>query len=125
MAVSPPAGEGPRVGVAFGVVAWFGARGVGVVLGECPVRDHEHLHVVEKPVAGPEGLVLVAGDLVERFAEVDAAAFEFDVDERQPVDEDRDVIPVGVGRCTRCGSGVDGVLVDDLEFVVVDVGFVE
>ena len=76
-------------------------------------------------MAGPEGLVLVAGYLVERFAEVDAAAFEFDVDEWQPVDEDGDVVPVGVGRGAWGGSGVDGVLVDDLEFVVVDVGFVE
>ena len=59
VAVCPPAGEGPRVGGAFGVVGFLGPGGVGVVLGECSVGDHEHLYVVEEAVACPEGLVLV------------------------------------------------------------------
>ena len=71
------------------------ARGVAVVLGQRAVGDHEQLHVLEQPGAGPEAVALVAVDLVERLADVDAAALELHVHHRQAVDEHGDVVAVG------------------------------
>ena len=65
-----------------------------VVLRQRAVADHEELHVLEQARAGPEAVALVAVDLVERLADVDAAALELDVHHRQAVDEDRDVVAV-------------------------------
>ena len=48
------------------------AGGVGVVLRERAVGDHEELDVLEQPGVGPEAVALVAVDLVERLADVDA-----------------------------------------------------
>ena len=57
-------------------------RGVGVVLGERAVADHEQLHVLEQPGARPEAVALVPVDLVERLTDVDAAALELHVHQR-------------------------------------------
>ena len=98
------------------------AGGVGVVLRERAVADHEELDVLEQPGAGPEAVALVAVDLVERLADVDAAPLELDVHHRQAVDEDRDVVAV---RALRRRRPADLVLVDDLQPVVVDVRLVD
>ena len=98
-------------------------RGVGVILGERAVADDKELHVLEQAGTGPEAVALVAVDLVERLADVDPAALELDVHERQAVDEDRDVVAV---RAARPAVALpDLVLVDDLQPVVVDVGLVD
>ena len=83
------------------------------------VRDDEDLHVLEKTGARPEALALVALDLVERLAKLDAAALQLDMHERKAVDEDRHVVAVVVG------AGAGGVLVQDLQRVPVDVVAVE
>ena len=93
--------------------------GVGVVLGQRAVADHEQLHVLEQARAGPEAVALVAVDLVERLADVHAAALELDVHQRQAVDQDRHVVAVGVLGAALALA--DLVLVDDLQPVVVDV----
>ena len=67
-------------------------RRVRVVLGVGAVRDDEELHVVEEPRAAPERVAPVAAYLVERLAYRDAAPLELDVDERQPVDQNRDIV---------------------------------
>ena len=84
-----------------------------------PVRDDEDLHVLEEPRTRPEALALVALDLVERLAKLDAAALEFDMHERQAVHQDRHVVSVVVG------AGAGGVLVQDLQGIPVDVVAVE
>ena len=90
-----------------------------VVLRQRAVADHEQLDVLEQARAGPEAVALVAVDLVERLADVDAAALELDVHQRQAVDEDRHVVAVGVLGAALALT--DLVLVDDLQPVVVDV----
>lgn len=95
------------------------AGGVAVILREGAVGDDEDLDVFEEAAAGPEGFAGVAVDLVEGFAEIDAAPFEFDVDEREAVDEDGDVVAV------FAGAVLGGVLVDDLQFVVMNILLVE
>jgi hypothetical protein len=76
----------------------------------------------KSPGAGPEAVALVAVDLVEGLADVDAAALELDVHHRQAVDEHRDVVAVGVASAPPGLAGAGHlVLVDDLQPVVVDV----
>ena len=84
-----------------------------------PVRDDEDLHVLEKPGARPEALALVALDLVERLAKLDAAALQLDMHERKAVHQDRHVVAVVMG------AGAGGVLVQDLQGVPIDVVAVE
>ena len=124
--IGPPAGELEGVGHlaarslgAGGLVNMGGARGVGVVLGQRPVADHEQLHIFVEPRIGPETLALVAVDLVEGLADVDAAPLEFHLHHGQAVHQDGDVVAVG------SRAGVGGVLVDHLQAVVVDVALVE
>ena len=78
---------------------------------------------MEQSAFGPKAVSLVAVDLVEGFADIHAAAFQLDVYEGQAVDQDGDVVAVGVGG-TAFGF-VDLVLVDHLQVVVVDVFLVQ
>ena len=84
------------------------ARGVGVIFRICAVGDDEDLHIVKEPVRRPKAVAGIAVDLIERFSDSDAAAFEFDMYEGQTVDENGDVVTV-FADATRLG-----VLVDDL-----------
>lgn len=59
----------------------FVADGVRVVLGSGAVGDNEDLDVVIEAGICPEGVFLVAANLVEGFLNFDPAAFEFYVDE--------------------------------------------
>ncbi len=74
----------------------FLSGGVGVVFGECAVGDDEELGIFVQPCACPKGVTVVAFDLVEGFSKVDTSFLEFDMDEGQTVDEDGDVVAVGV-----------------------------
>ena len=98
------------------------AGGVGVVFGVGAVGNDKDLHILKQTAARPEGLPLVAVDLVEGFPDGYAPAFEFHMHQRQPIDQDGHVIAV-----VMAGALVpaDGVLVDDLQAVLVDVFFVD
>ena len=128
--VGPPGGELDGVrGLLLATPATLGLRdtastgGVGVVLRVGAVGDHEELDVLEQAGVGPEGLPLVAIDLVERLLQCDPAALEFDVHQRQAVDQNRHVVPVLPFDTAPFANGL--VLVDHLESVVVDVGLVD
>ena len=95
------------------------AGGIAVVFGEGSVADDENLHIVEECIACPKGVALVAVDLVERLAYVHAAAFEFDMYQRQTIDQDSHIVARSV--CSTLLS----ILVDDLEMVLMDMLFVE
>jgi hypothetical protein len=92
-------------------------RGVGVVLGLCPVRDDEELDVLKQPTTHPEAVPLVAVDLVEGLSNRHPTTFQLDVDDWKAVHQNSHV-----------ESGLtlpfDLVLVDDLEAVVVNVALV-
>lgn len=87
---------------------------VGVVLGVDPVADHEELHELKQPLRGPVAVPLVAVHLVEGLFEFQPPAFEFDLHQRQAVDQDRDIVAVFVGTLHRH-------LTRDLEFVLAPV----
>ncbi len=108
----------PRAALFDGVVP----GGIGVVFRVGAIGDHENLDVLKKSGAGPEGVALVALNLVEGLADRHAPALELDVDERQAVDENCDVVAVVVFGAL-CLSVF--VLVDDLKAVVVDVFLVD
>ena len=95
------------------------AGGIAIVLGERAVADDEDLHIVEECIACPERVALVAVDLVKCLAYVHAAAFEFDMYERQTIDQDSHIVA-----CRVC-STLLSILVDDLEMVLMDMLFVE
>ncbi len=71
---------------------------VGIVFGVGAVGDHEDLHIFKQAAACPEGVPLVPVDLVERFPDRHAAAFQLNMHERQTVHEHRHIIPVIVPR---------------------------
>ena len=127
--VRPPRGELERIGgfaPAAGLLPLLqvlAPGGVGVVLGERAIGDDEQLNVLKQTAARPETVPLVPVDLVERLTDVHAPAFELDVHQRQPVDEDRHVVPVGIPGAAL--TLADLVLVDDLEPVVVDAPLVD
>ena len=77
------------------------------------VADHEELHVLEQARSGPEAVALVAVDLVERLADVHAAALQLDVHHRKPVDQHRHV--VAIGALGAALARADLVLVDHLQ----------
>ena len=125
--VGPPGSELEGVGVG-GLGLALAARGLGdvveaggvrVVLGLGAVGDDEDLDIAEQAGASPEGVTLVAVDLVEGLADGHAAALELDVHQWQAVDEDGDVVAGVVGAC------IDDVLVGDLQAVIVDVRLVD
>ena len=90
------------------------AGGVGIVFGERTVADDEYLHILEESASRPERIALVAVYLVERFLDIHAPAFQFDMDQRKTVDQYGHVIAVLVVPVLRL------VLVEHLEVVVMD-----
>ena len=93
--------------------------GVAIVFGERAVGDDEDLDILKQAASRPEALAVVSVDLVEGLFDVNPTTFEFNVDERETVHEDGHVIAVLTGTALR------GVLVDDLQGVVVDVVFLD
>jgi len=132
LGIGPPGGELEGVGLYFttelfglvGLVLFGKTGGIGIVLGVGTIGDNEYLHIVEEGASHPEGLALVAVDLVEGLFDIDPTSFEFDMNEWQPIDEDGDVVAETVLTCTSVGF-VGFHLVDHLEAVVMDIAFVE
>lgn len=91
-----------------------GSGGVRVVFGVGAVRDDKNLYILVQPAACPETVALVSVYLVERFSQLVASAFQFNVDEGESVDEDGHVVPRVV-----VSSSFFYVLVDDLNEIVV------
>ena len=97
----------------------FRAYGVAVVFGVCAIGDDKNLHIFKKPGACPETLSLIAVDLIERFGNRHPAPFKFNMHQRQTVDQHRYIIAVGLL------AVIDGVLINDLQVVIVDMLFIQ
>lgn len=124
--IRPERGELKAVAGLFGFISSLAllfdvaaAGGVGIILRVGAVGDDENLDVFKKAACCPEAVALVALDLVERLADGHAAPLEFDMYQRQAVDEDGHV----VARVVAARSLL--VLVKHLQTVVVDVLFVQ
>ena len=103
----------------FRVADMVVARGIAVILCICAVGYDEHLHKLKQTAFRPKTVALIAVDLVECFPYRHAAAFEFDMYERETVDKHGNVVTVFVSAC------IVFVLVDDLQLVGVNVRFVD
>ena len=90
------------------------ANCVAVVLGVGAVTDYENLYILKEAAARPETVVLVSIDLVERLADINSAPLELDVNKRQPIHENSDVVSV-------LANTFNLILVEHLDDVVVDV----
>ena len=95
------------------------SRRVGIIFRVRSVRYNENLNVFEKPAVRPKTIALIAVDLIKRFPYIHAAAFQFDMYERQPVYKNGNVVTIFII------SAVFLVLMNNLQLVVVDILFVE
>ena len=95
---------------------------VGVVLGVGTVGNDEDLHILKQAGPCPEGVPLIAVDLVEGLPDGYAPAFQFNMYQGQAVDQDGHIVAV-VMACSLLLAHL--ILVDDLEMIVVDVLFVD
>ena len=100
----------------FGILDMVETGGIGIVLRIRAVGDHEDLHKFIQPAGCPEAIPLIAVDLVKRLPNGNAPALQLDMDQRQTVDQHRHIIAVIVGSAFL---GRDGILIDDLQAVVV------
>ena len=87
---------------------------VGIILGMRTVGDDEYLNVLLEAATCPETIPLIAVDLIERFFERNAAALEFNMNQRESVYEYGHVVAVIIVAVAF------GVLVDDLQRIIVD-----
>ena len=95
------------------------SRRVGIIFRVCPVRYNENLNVLEKPAVRPKTIALIAVDLIKRFPYIHAAAFQFDMYKRQSVYKNGNVVTIFII------SAVFLVLMNNLQFVVVNILFIE
>ena len=100
----------------FGILDMVETGGIGIILRICAVGDHEDLHEFIQSAGCPEAIPLIAVDLIEGFPNGNAPALQLDMDQRQAVDQHRHIIAVIVGSAFL---GRDGILIDDLQAVVV------
>ena len=91
---------------------------VGVVLRIRTIGDNENLGIFKQTASCPEGIPLVAVDLIECFSDGNTSAFQFDMNERQSIDQNCNVITV-IMLCSLCGT--NHILVDNLQEVVMDI----
>ena len=91
---------------------------VGVVLRIRTIRDNKDLSILKQPTSCPEGIPLVAIDLIEGFSDSNTSAFQFDMNERKSIDQNSNIISVIV-LGSPCGT--NHVLVDDLQEVIMDI----
>ena len=80
------------------------------------------MHIFKQATARPEGVPLVALDLVKGLADGDAPAFEFHVHQGQTVDEDGHIIAIVVFGALLLAIFV---LVEHLQAVVMDILFID
>ena len=95
------------------------AGGVGIILRVRAVGNDKYLHILIKTAGRPKAVALVALDLVERLADGDTAALEFDMYHGQAIDQHRHVI----AHIVRASALL--ILVDDLKEVIVNILFVD
>lgn len=97
---------GPVEGLLEGLVTV-----VGVVLGVDAIADDEHLYEEIETAGSPEGVPLIAVDLVEGLLELQAAPLEFDLDEGDSVYQERNVVAVFI-------RSLNGHLAGDLKLIL-------
>ena len=96
--------------------------GIGIVLGVGAVGDDEDLHKLIQTAGCPEAVPLIAVNLIESLADRHTPALQFDMYQRQAVDQDGHIIAIVVIGTIVGGYGV---LIDDLQNIIVDILFID
>ena len=95
---------------------------VGIILRVRAIADDEDLDILEQTGPSPEGIALIPVDLIERLTDGHTTSLQFHMDHRETVYQDRYIIAVAVP-CSFILA--DGILIDDLKKVVMDVLLVD
>ena len=95
---------------------------VGVILGVRAITDDEDLNILKQTTSCPEGIPLIPVDLVERLPDNHTTPFQFHMNHREAIDQDRHIIAVAVP-CSLVLA--DSILIDDLKEIVMDVFLVD
>ena len=104
-----------------GILDGVETGGVGVVFGICSIGDDENLHILEQAGPRPEGIPLIAVDLVERLPNRHTPALQLNMHQRQAIDKDGHIVAV-VMPCALllCHD----ILIDNLQAIVMYMGFI-
>ena len=126
--IGPKAGEFKAIAgffffgfATFGILDGVKACAVGIIFGVGAIGNDEYLHIFKEAAARPEGVPLVALDLVEGLTNGDAAAFEFHMDQGQTVNENGHVVAIVVFGALLLAVLV---LVQHLQAIVMDILFI-
>ena len=68
--------------------------GVAVIFGKRAVADNENLDELKQAATGPERITLIAVDLVESVFDAYSTTLQLNINQRQTVDENSDIIAV-------------------------------
>ena len=127
--IRPKAGEFKAIAgffffglAAFGVLDGIEASAIGIIFGVGAIGNNEDLHVFKEATARPEGVPLVALDLVEGLTNGDTPALELHMDQGQAVDEDGHVVAIIVFGALLLAVFV---LVEHLQTIVMDILFID
>ena len=105
----------------IGILDMVEPGGVGIVFGVGAIGDHEDLHKLIQTAGCPKTVPLIAVDLIESLANRHTPALQFDMYQRQTIDQNGHIIAVIVLGTIIGGHGV---LIDHLQNIVMDVLFV-
>ncbi len=95
------------------------ARGIRVIFRMCAVGYYEYLNIFIQTRCRPKAVALIASDLIECLADCHTAALQFNMYQRQPVDQYGNVIT-----CFVLAASL-GILIDYLQAIVVNVFLVQ
>ena len=127
--IGPKAGEFKAIAgffffgfAAFGILDGVKAGAVGIIFGVGAIGNDKYLHIFKEATARPEGVPLVALDLVKGLTDGYAPAFEFHVHQGQTVDQNGHIIAIVVFGALLLAIFV---LVEHLQAIVMDILFID
>ena len=94
---------------------------VGIILCICTIGNDKNLNVLIQSASCPEGIPLVAVNLVESLTDGNTSAFQFNMHKRQTVYQYCNIIAIVMLRTILCANHI---LIDDLQPVIMDILFI-
>ena len=91
---------------------------IGIIFSIRAIGDNKNLHILKQSAASLKRLTLITVDLIERLTNWNTTAFQLNMDERQAIDQHRNIITVIV-LCALLPA--DGILMKNLQAVIVNV----
>ncbi len=85
----------------------------------CPIRDDKDLNILKQTGSRPEAIALIPINLVEGFTDRHAAPLQLNMNKRQSIDQNGDIV-AGTVRSSSLF-----ILIDDLQPVIVNISLVD